>query len=174
MTFNLYDNPVQQWENFKCFSLSHLDSKKVEYTFGKKNYTVYVTYSHHCFTKTEAGYNDVDCLEYNLHAFSRTNIRHFHFQRYDLSKKIPEIIQDLPNLYVFHAGHGGYASKKLNDKYGNTLNYKIVFNVFKSKKKIRLHVSSAHIENIRGKSQKVGFNKIIEAIHGGRKLPGLK
>ncbi len=130
---------------------------------------MYVTYSHHVFAKTEEGYNDCDALWFS----HSTDPRHFHEQRYQLSLQLPGIIKRLPELYTFHGGGNGYCTCQVVDNQGRKVDYQVVFTMFKSIKKLRLHVSSAY-ENKPGKTKKVRFEKIVKAVHEGRKLPGPK
>ncbi len=169
--FGLGDPSIQQWGecNYQgtVLSLSHLDAHKVQYARGNKHYDVYVTYSHHCFTKTEEGNDALELL------FEHPkDPRHFHKVCYDLSLGLPGLVGQLPDLFTFHGGRKNhYCSCKVTQGNGEEVDYLIVFTMFRRNKKLRLHVTSAY-PYARGKAKKVGFMKILEALHQGRKLPG--
>lgn len=170
--FGPNDNAVQEWKSFKHgqieYSFDHLKAQKIEFQISDKVLTFYITFSHHCFCKTEADYNDKDELLYNYDK----DPRHFHLKRYELSLKIGDVIKDLPGKKVFHGGYGSYLCIELVDEKGISIYYQIVFEVFRSAKKLRLHVTSAY--QLQGKpprGQKVKFDKIALAIFQGRKPP---
>ncbi|MVF14810.1 heat-shock protein [Ketobacter sp. MCCC 1A13808] len=168
--FGPNDTAIQQWGCFDKWALSHLDAHQVVYAFSDgSQYTIYVTYSHHCFAKTVKGYND----HANLLFPHSKDPRHFHQERYQLSLYLPDIIPQLPELYTFLGGGGGYCSCKVLSHEGKEMDYLVVFKMFKSINKLRLHVTSAYPYQ-RGKTRKVGFEKIVKALHEGRKLPGSK
>lgn len=166
--FGPNDTNVQRWGEFVGYSLGHLDVSELVYTFGSESFTVYVTYSHHTFTKTVAGYNDYDALLFP----HKTDPRHFHLERYRLSLQLPRIIEQLPDSFTFHGGRKDhYCACKLIDDDGMDIDYLVVFTVFRSAKKYRLHINSAYREKP-GKTKKVRFEKILKALRSGRKLPG--
>ncbi len=172
--FGHNDSATQQWSSFEhndtIYDLSHLNAKKVVYIDHEKSaeYTFYVTYSHHCFTKTEEGYNDA--IDFRFDHYK--DPRHFHPKRYNLSLMLPEIIENLPDKHVYHAGYSKYACCEIEDKDGNIVHYQVVFEVFRSVKKWRLHISSAYPLNTRPKAKPVKFIKIGRAMASGNKLPG--
>jgi len=169
--FGADDNAVQRWKSFiyqkKEYSLAHINAQKVHYQISNKVLLFYVTYSHHCFCKTELGYNDSPDF---LYPFDK-DPRHFHFERYELSLKLTEVINNLPGNKVFHGGHGSYLCIELIDEQGNIVYYQVVFTVFRSAKKFRLHVTSAYPLPSKPRGRKVKFERIALALLQGRKLP---
>ena len=169
--FGTEDRAIQKWGGFsnqdEVLYLDHLNAHIVEYVLEPGTYKFYVTYSHHCFTKTELG-NDSPNLLYHHHKDSR----HFHHERYHLSLQLPDIIRELPTRFVFHGGRKDhYCTATLTQSDGTEVDYLIVFTVFRSIRKLRLHVTSAYPKK-RGKARKVKFESIVKALQHGRKLPG--
>jgi hypothetical protein len=177
--FNLADDEVQCWSPHthvtgEVFSFEHLDADVITYQDSKQAnicYKFYVTYSHHCFTKDD----DTAQSEQNraIQYPSPKDPRAFHIGRYNLSKSLPKIIRTLPEQFVYHGGYDNYCSAIFKDAQGNEIVYQIVFSVFRSQKKLRLHVESAYLlEKGLGKIKKVKFEKIAWALLKNRKLPG--
>lgn len=176
--FNLADNEVQSWSPHthvtgEVFCLAHLDAELVTYQDSKQAsiiYKFYITYSHHCFTKDEL--SSADDSNIALQYASPKDRRAFHIGRYKLSKNLPQIIRTLPEQFIYHGGYDNYCSATFTDGQGDEIVYQIVFSVFRSQKKLRLHVESAYLlENGLGKIKKVKFEKIAWALLKNRKLP---
>lgn len=163
---------ITAWRPFvfkgKTYDLSHLDAHISEYINNRKDqapapapviYKYIVTYSFHCFAKEVPNLSkeESDSLVYK----TRKENRHFNFERYELSKHLPSIINSLGNQSTtcFHAGHNRYANYKIDDGKGNIINYFVVFKSFREKKKLRLHIESAYPVNPseQGKMKKIGF-----------------
>lgn len=166
------DTHVQQWRPFvvngTTYDVSHLDAHIVNYVNPENNetYCFYVTYSHHCFCKT-----DEVLMQDNLWLYPYDkDPRHFHPDRYHLSKWLPDIIENLPASYTVHAGYDSYAIAEA-EMNGVVTCYFVVFVVFKSNRKFRLHVQSAYALDHRPKMKKVGFFNIARALKMGRPLP---
>jgi hypothetical protein len=171
---------VTSWRSFKLdeeiYDLSHLNAHWVEYLDERNeqklvSYKFIVTYGLHCFTKAlESQTNEaLDHLQYHAPRESR----HFNFERYYLSKQLPEIVKALGTgaTPTFHAGYGNYAVVKVTDSNGDKINYFVVFSVFREKKKFRLHICSAYPKEDIGKKRKVGFFVIAKNLLEGKKLP---
>jgi hypothetical protein len=180
MKFNTVEE-VANWRSFtldgKIYDLSHLNAQWVEYldTRDAEKPTTYkfiVTYGLHCFTKDleELSTEKSQLLMYNAPRESRP----FNFERYELSKQLPGIINSLGNkeTLVCHAGYGKFATVKVLDSNGSEVSYFVPFAVFKENKKLRLHVQSAYpkYEGI-GRVQKVGFFVIAKNLLHNKKLP---
>ena len=145
--------------------VSHLVSRIVEYIVpadNKRNkpercYRVTVIYSNHCYTKaTESGE------------------RLFDERRYELSKKLPDIISNLLNLPCSFANGNNYYTVEFVD---NSEQYEIYFEVYKLKATGTLHlmVHSAYVRDIerlkdRPKWKSVRFSTILYSALSGKKL----
>lgn len=177
-------NTVQEvirWRNFSAngqtYDLSHLDAHWVEYLDDKNIdkpiiYKFIVTYGFHCFTKDSDDLTDEQSKSLMYHAPRES--RPFNFERYHLSKQLPDIIKALSEqtTLVIHAGYGNYAAVKILDSKGVEVDYFVAFTVFREKRKFRLHVMSAYpkYDGI-GKIQKVKFLTIANNLSKGKKLP---
>lgn len=151
------------------YNLSHLDAHNVTYV-DQKNLVTYrfiVTYSDHCFTKKSSELTNDWVYSHG------TGQRHFHTVRYELSKQLKEVIENLPNHYVVHGGRGSgnYANSRLIDVEGNEVEYFIVFKVFTENKRYRIHVLSAYPKDEKGKYKKVQFFTIAYNLSKNKRLP---
>lgn len=169
--FGSDDNYTQVWPAFRrneaIYPLAHLNAHMVTYEAGEEAaYSFYVTYSHHCFCKTEEGINEEECWLYP-HGKDRRN---FNPARYELSKQLPQIISGLPTAITYHAGYDNYAICAVQEG-EKIIYYQVVFVLFRSIKKFRLHVMSAYPIPSRPKARKVAFLKIASALKEGRKFP---
>jgi len=165
---------VKQWRNFQLgeeiYDLSHLNAHSVEYVDTRNSeqiitYRFLVTYSCHCFTKDEPSLNEDEREQLMYHAPKES--RPFNFERYELSKKLPQIINSLaqPHILIRHAGHGRFATVKISDRMGNEVEYYVFFTVFKEKNKLRIHVVSAYLTpDGLGKVKKIGFFTIAHNV----------
>jgi hypothetical protein len=163
------DQEVQIWANFETdeytYDLSHLNACRVDYTGKKDTYTVYVTYSHHCFAKDEEGYNN------DLPYPSPKDPRNFHDLRFQLSLNLPGIIEELLTAYTYHGGGESYAVCEGASLDGDTYHYLVAFSVFKLQKKLRMHITSAYPLDERPKVKKVKFETILNNLSKGKPLP---
>jgi hypothetical protein len=179
--FNTVATEVTCWRNFvfngETYDLSHLNAHWVQYSDDRDAehpaiYKFIVIYGLHCFTKDAIDLTD-EASKRLMYVAPRES-RHFNFERYALSKNLPDVILALGKLttLVFHAGYGNFATVKLLDSMGNEVSYFVVFTVFRESKKLRLHVVSAYplYEEI-GRIKKVSFLTIANNLLKGKKLP---
>ncbi len=180
MKFNTVGE-VTNWRSFtldgEIYDLSHLDAQWVEYQDARDGekpitYRFVVTYGLHCFAKDSA---ELSAEKSKLLMYDGPReSRQFSFERYELSKQLPSIINSLGNkeTLVCHAGHGKFAIVKVLDSNGEEVNYFVPFAVFKESKKLRLHVQSAYpVTESPGRVKKVGFFAIAKNLLHDRKLP---
>ena len=179
--FNTVTTEVTHWRNFvlgsEIYDLAHLTAHYVEYLDDRIEnkpitYKFIVTYSFHCFTEKldDIGEEESQSLMYDAPRESR----HFNFERYYLSKELPNIILSLSqkSTFVCHAGHGKFASVKILNSNGIEIDYFVVFTVFKESKKLRLHVQSAYPKyEPMGRVKKVSFWVIANNLLTNRKPP---
>ncbi len=167
--FGPEDRAVQAWANFKTdeyvYDLSHLNACCITYTGKKETYIVYVTYSHHCFAKDVEGYNDDLPYPYPK------DQRNFHNLRFQLSLNLPEIIEGLLTAYTYYGGGESYAVCEGISQNGKAYHYLVAFSVFKSQKKLRMHITSAYPLDKRPKVKKVKFETILNNLSKGKPLP---
>jgi hypothetical protein len=160
--------------NGVVYNLSHLDAHQAEYYDEKYalTYKFIVTYSCHCFTESPNKSTNQDSSQLTYTAPHESRL--FNFERYHLSKQLPNIIRVLAEqeTLVFHADYSNYATAKPLNSQGSEVDYFVVFTVFKEAKKLRLHVLSAYpkTEGI-GRVQKVQFLFIANNLLRNKKLP---
>jgi hypothetical protein len=167
--FGPHDRKVQSWSGFETdeytYDLSHLNVCCVEYAGKKDTYTVYVTYSHHCFAKDVEGYNDDLPYPYP------DDQRNFHDLRFQLSLNLPEIIAGLLTANTYHGGGESYAVCEGVSLDNVNYYYLVAFSVFKSQKKLRMHIKSAYPLDDRPKVKTVKFESILHNLSKGKTLP---
>lgn len=88
--------------------MDHLDSEKIIYDIDGRQYSFFVTYSHHCFCKTVVDVNDNDEYLYPK------DLRHFYMERYELTKALPELISSIHEKYIVHGDYSRYCVFELN------------------------------------------------------------
>jgi hypothetical protein len=166
------DGKVQIWKAYEkdgvTYELNHLNAHEVDYTSKEGDkYRVYVTYSHHCFAKDDPSMENQKGW---LYAYDK-DPRPFHVRRYELSKNLPSVIEGLMSAHTFHAGGDSYAvcPAKLGD--GQEVFYQVAFVVYRSNRKLRMHVKSAYPLDKRPKVKKVGLSNILKALLKGKPLP---
>jgi hypothetical protein len=144
-----------QWSAFqhgqKTFDLTHLHPCAMEFERAAEHekpaviFKMDVTFSLHCFSRRlpESGPYDKR-LEYS----DPSETRLFDFDRYELSKRLPEIVRDLPQRKCRHTGHGNYFSVEIIRENGTTVEYDIFFKVTKpAKSRLALHIQSAYVRD---------------------------
>ncbi|EAU2709637.1 stationary phase growth adaptation protein [Salmonella enterica] len=171
---------VLKWKSFahpdgEARDLSFLDAHEVTYTQttpGKpdKVYRFFVTYSCHCFCKEYEGQTEADKVALMYHAPKES--RPFCERRYTLARLyLRGVIDTLATRKVIHAGYGSYAAVELELENGDKEYYYVVFDVFREKKKYRMHISSAYPVEGKPGGKAVSFFVIAYNLSTGKKLP---
>lgn len=172
---------VDKWSSFtdsngKVYDLSHLDAHEATYSDirnGKKEtYTFIVSYSFHCFAKDYPHQSEEEKASLMYHAPKES--RPFCFIRYELSKKyLRQIIDALGDKQtrIGHAGYGSYATVTINTKEEGQIIYFVPFKMYREKKLMRIHITSAYPEDVRPKLDKVNFFNIAKNLRLGKSLP---
>ena len=75
------------------------------------------------------------------------------------------------NAKVIHAGYGSYAVVEITVNEGESEFYFVPFKVYRERKKLRLHVTSAYPVNERPSGKPVSFFKIAHNLLRGQPLP---
>jgi hypothetical protein len=136
----------------KVYDLAHLHPKTVVYQQAAKgekpacSYTVNVMFGLHCFTRgfPRGAQQPHPAL---LYADSREE-REFDFQRYELSKRLPAIVESLPRRKCFHTGKGNFFSIDVVDDQGKHFEYDIFFAASRSSRGgLNLFVQSAYVRD---------------------------
>lgn len=172
---------VDKWKPFtdssgQEYDLSHLDAHEASYSDirnGKKEtYTFMVSYSFHCFAKDYPHQTEEEKASLMYHA--RKESRPFCFVRYELSKKY---LRKIVNAFgdkktrIGHAGYGSYASVTINTEEEGQIIYFVPFKMYREKKLMRIHITSAYPEKVMPKLNKVNFFNIAKNLRFGKPLP---
>ncbi|MCU7836736.1 MAG: hypothetical protein KZQ83_15985 [gamma proteobacterium symbiont of Taylorina sp.] len=140
-----------EWEPFtyegKTYDLSHLyPFKMTVIQAAVKNkaelqYQVQVFFSLHCFTKGKKGQENIDSdLLYN----DNREVRIFDFERYELSKQLRGVIEEIGQKKCFHTGHGNYLIIELINSEQQIIKYEVYFTLSRGKSILNLFIQSAY------------------------------
>ncbi len=131
------------------YDLSHLHPTKNLYIQAGKDgkpeqkYWVEVCYSLHCFSQKREPIPDTS-LNYSDAKETRT----FDFTRYELSKQLPNIIQNLHQKKCMHTGKGNFFLIEVIMPNGEKADYEVYFDIQRANGKARLFVQSAYVRDI--------------------------
>lgn len=174
-----------QWTAFtfggECYDLRHLHPRTCRYEQPAKGdrpartYTVDVIFSLHCFTRAALDEEEVDTAL--LYSDDR-EMRVFDFQRYELSKQLPAIIESLGSRRCFQTGHDNFFSVAIVDRDGNNVEYDIFFTASRASRKrgvVNLYVQSAYVRdkqhgNRPRMKSPIGFYVILFNVQNGRPI----
>jgi len=152
------------------YDLSHLNSRTATYEQPAKGdkpvrqYQVEVIFSLHCFTR---GFQENEQPERDLLYSDSRETRVFDFRRYELSKQLPRIMQELADRKCYHSGKGNFFTVEVFDEQEEKIEYDIFFEASKSEKRgtIRLFVQSAYVRDAKHRSRpalnRIGFYVIL-------------
>jgi hypothetical protein len=132
----------------------------------ERKYAFQVSFSLHCFSRKILK-NEQD-LAY-CYSDSRET-RFFCHNRYELSKKLPEIIREISHKKCCHTGHGNFFIVEIITADGNRQDYEVYFAVTKGKNnRLNLFIQSAYIRDDKHQQRKrkktigfyiIAFNKL--------------
>jgi hypothetical protein len=141
-----------QWKDFEhdgvpC-DLRHLYPRTLQFerlAQGDKPaviFTVDVIFSMHCFTRELPSGGYYRGLTYS----DARETRLFDFERYELSKRLPGIIETLAQRKCFQTGHGNFVTVEVVREDGVSVNYHVFFTASKSDRKgrVNIYVQSAY------------------------------
>lgn len=152
---------MKSYESF-CYnelelSLSHLNAFYTEYIQegkgGKpeKRYRCLIEFSHHCFTKSPNTHKQETLDDYSpdLHYKTDKEIRIWDQQRYELSKKLPNILRKIDRQKCFFtSANDKFLTISIQDKDGKNVDYEIYFSLKKSKScDVHIFINSAYIRS---------------------------
>lgn len=172
---------VAKWRPFidsngQTYDLSHLDAHEATYSDirnGKtETYTFVVSYSFHCFAKDYPHQTEAEKASLMYHTLKES--RPFCFVRYELSKKYLRQIVDAfgdKKTRIGHAGYGSYATVTINTEEEGQVIYFVPFKMYREKKLMRIHITSAYPEDVMPKLDKVNFFNIAKNFRLGKPLP---
>jgi hypothetical protein len=165
-----------RWKPFKyrgdTYDLTHLYPRTVRYEQTAKgnqpsrSYTADVIFSLHCFTR---GFREGETPDESLLYADSRECRVFDFQRYQLSKFLPQIVYGLSQRKCYHTERGNFFSiELLSQEDGSVIEYNIFFTASRSSKKgvVNLFVQSAYVRDSQHSSNRpqkkpIGFHVIL-------------
>ena len=142
-----------QWKDFtyngKVFELGHLAPFTMELERSEKGnrpaviFKVNVEFSFHCFTSKLPESPFDPKLKYS----DAREVRAFDFERYELSKHLPDIVRSLTRRQCLHTGHGNFVTIDVVTADGETKKYYIFFEPSKSalRGRLKLYIQSAYV-----------------------------
>ncbi|MBP4050882.1 hypothetical protein B0T49_13575 [Chromobacterium violaceum] len=175
---------MNSWRPFSyqetTYDLSHLYPKVIDVVqpaTGDKparTYKVQLIYSLHTFTRGVEAREKPD--EQLLYCDSR-ECRVFDFQRYDLSKRLPEIVEGLQARKCYHSGKGNFFVVELAEADGSQVEYEVYFEASRSSRKgvLNLFVQSAYVRDEahrggRPKKKPIGFYTLLFNTQTGKAI----
>lgn len=164
-----------QWKPFrfcgKIYDLAHLHPRSITYeqpataNAPTRVYRVDVIFGLHCFTRgRNLNVSRKDALLYGDDRETRV----FDFVRYELSKRLPEIVEGLAQRKCYHTGKGNFFSVEIVREDGQIVEYDVFFVATRSSAngKINLFVQSAYVRDANHASSRpakkpIGFFVIL-------------
>lgn len=133
------------------------------------HYNFEVIFSLHCFTSKVLGDNP------DLLYRDNRETRAFCFDRYELSKKLPEIVKSIFKKKCYHAKHANYFIFEMVNWDGKTVEYQVYFTISRSSKKrglLTLYIQSAYPKTRpQGKKKKpIGFKVLAHNTLNNKKI----
>lgn len=146
------------WKPFEhesgTYDLSHLHPYMATFEQPGKGaqparlYEVQVIFGLHCFTR---GIGPGDDLQGPLAYADTRETRIFDHGRYECSKRLQKIIEELPKSPCYHTGHGNFFTVRLlNERTGSEESYEVYFTASRSGTKparVNLFVDSAYVRD---------------------------
>ena len=141
------------WKDFEHdgvkYDLRHLYPRTLQFERPAKGdkpaviFAVDAIFSLHCFT------HELPPCAYdrNLTYADARETRLFDFERYELSKRLPGIIETLAQRKCFQTGHGNFVTVEVVREDGVSVNYHVFFTASKSDRKgrVNIYVQSAYV-----------------------------
>lgn len=129
-----------------------------------QKYLVAIRFSHHCFTEGKKPTDD-PLLEFADISPKRDH-RTFDVVRWELSKRLPEIVMGLMERHIAHTNHNGFFTIEVVLDSGAQVDYEVYFEVARVKGKLNLTVTSAFPRDpdrigARPQGSKIRFSTIL-------------
>lgn len=157
----------------QIYDPSHLNDFIFTYQLSELQCRIRVSFSCHCFTKA------LDNTPNHLIYKHGKEKREFCFDRFELSKILPSLVQSLGNATIYESQKRDYLIIKLDNTFAPNQHYTIFFNSVKSKSAesdITIYVNSAYIkQNKLSSAPAIKFNSLLSHILNGKMPPrGIK
>jgi hypothetical protein len=143
-----------QWKDFvyqgRSYDLSHLDPFEIQFERPAQarkpavGFRVDVFFSLHCFSRRL----DDEPYDCNLIYPNVSELRLFDAYRHELSKRLPDIVRNLPTLQIRQTGHGNYICVDVIAEDGKRIEYDVFFKVKKvARGRLELRIESAYVRD---------------------------
>lgn len=143
-----------QWKEFvyqgKTYDLSHLHPFEIWFErpaqHGKPpvSFRVEAHFSLHCFSRRMGD----EPYDKGLIYPGVSEVRLFDLYRYELSRRLPDIIRSLPRRQIRQTGHGNYICVEVITETGIRVEYDVFFKVRKvARGRLELRVESAYVRD---------------------------
>lgn len=163
------------------YDLSHLHPRQVVFRQAaadgrpEREYVVQVIFGLHCFTRNPK--DGEPAPEPALWYSDSRESRIFDFGRYELSKQLPGVIDQLLERKCYHSGKGNFFVVELVTVDGQKAEYEIYFDASRASVKgvVNLYVQSAYVRDQkhagnRPKRKPIRFQIILFNIANGRPI----
>ena len=176
------------WKPFEfdgqIFDLSHVHPFEWEFNAPATNkrpertYKIIVQFSMHTFTRGIEQSENLNTAMLYKDANNTKEKRAFDFLRYELSKKLPNIIQGLGEKACYHTHHGNFFTIEATSPNGITSEYEVYFQLSRAKGRggwLHLYIQSAYIRDkshgtTHPRKRKIGFQVIAYNILHGKEI----
>lgn len=173
-----------KWQPFtyqgKTYNLSHVHAFDWQYTAPATDkrpectYKIAVQFSMHTFTR---GVMVGEMVNPALLYRDSREERVFDFVRYELSRQLPDIVQQLGERICYHTHHGTFFTVEIVSPDGVAQDYEVYFKLSRSSRRgwLTLYVQSAYVRdsNYRStqpKRRKIGFQVIAYNLTTGKTI----
>jgi len=168
-----------RWKDFEhegvTYDLRHLYPRTLQFERPARGdklaiiFTVDVIFSLHCFTKELPSGSYDRKMTYS----DAREMRLFDFERYELSKRLPGIIETLAQRKCFHTGHGNFVTVEVVRGDGVTVDYHVFFTASKSDRKgcVNIYIQSAYVPDRKVSSSGKSIRFLVILHNTMNKLP---
>lgn len=136
----------------RVYDLSHLHPFRMHCVIPSKDgrpeqrYEIEVIFGLHCFTR---GFRKGEPHLAELAYEDNREVRRFDSDRYELSKRLPEIVRGIHQRRCFRTGYGNFFTVELIGGNGEKVEYAVYFKVSRAgaKGRLNLFVQSAYVQD---------------------------
>jgi hypothetical protein len=144
--------------NGVVYDLTHLHPTTVKYTQdqkdGAREYTVDVAFGLHCFTRGAA---DGEIVDPKAQYADAKESRVFDKDRYELSKRLPDLVKALSTAKCYHTDRGNFFTVDIIREENKILQYEVYFTIFLSGTgTLVLRVQSAYVRDSKHRVNRKG------------------
>lgn len=108
----------------ETFPLNHLHPFQLPLAIGERQVVIAVAFAMHCFSRAVRDDDDPGD-EYR----DNREVRTFCYERYALSRGLPQIVRDLPNRHCQFAKQENFVTIDTQSQAGETIRYGVFFNM---------------------------------------------